>query len=258
MPPLRMWFKKLLFPGLDLHTRCRYHALPVFLKSGDLCSLDAGCGNGALSWAAYRMGNRVLGLTVSQGEVDRARTFFSWLGTDSLRLTFQRQNLYDLEETQYFDQIICSETLEHIQDDRKVVERFYAVLKPGGILHLCAPYALHPDHALGREDRPEDGGHVRDGYTLPRYRALLEPCGFEIVKTAGFGGPIRVLADHVVRWVRNTAGDWLALPFFLILSPLCSLDPADPRVPYSLYVQAVKNAGAASTVPRISRSSLIV
>src|SRR4030081_1043086 len=74
---VRSTVKWLLFPGLDLHTRCRYRFLPQFFLSGPIATLDAGCGNGALAYAAYRLGNRVLGITADEGEVRRNRQLFT-------------------------------------------------------------------------------------------------------------------------------------------------------------------------------------
>ena len=78
---IRLWGKEILFPGLDLHTRCRYRFLSRYFRKGAIDTLDAGCGNGALSYAAYRRGNRVLGVTMEPGQVKKDNEYFSFLGT---------------------------------------------------------------------------------------------------------------------------------------------------------------------------------
>lgn len=239
-----LWAKWLLFPGLDLNTRCRYRFLARFFRSGLIDTLDAGCGNGALSYAAYKLGNRVLGVTHNQTEVDKARALFSFVGTDCKRLRFELCDLYDLSKLgNKFDQIICSETLEHITRDKDVIEVFYKMLKDGGVLHLCCPYALHPDHCLGRVNEPENSGHVRDGYTLESYRALLDPVGFKIVRSSGLGAPFLQRLDSVIRRVRIRWGDLGALPLFVLVWPWLRFDSRDPKVPFSVYVQATKGFG---------------
>src|SRR5262252_4160590 len=158
MPSLRRlpgrtqtWVKRALFPGLDLHTRCRYRFLPRFFRAGPIDTLDAGCGNGALAYAAYRLGNRVLGVSIRSDEVQRNRDYFGNLLSDCERLQFRQMNLYDLPNIgSTFDQIVCTETLEHITRDAEVVASFAEVLRPGGILHLCCPFSLHPSNNLGR------------------------------------------------------------------------------------------------------------
>ena len=236
--------KRALFPGLDLHNRCRYRFIPEFLRTGPIDTLDAGCGNGALAYAAYRRGNRVLGITYNAEEVRKAQVLFSDIGTDPARLEFKEWNLYDLPGLgRSFDQIICSETLEHIREDALVIRHFYDLLRPGGVLHLCCPFALHPEHSLGRTNNPEDGGHVRDGYTLESYRLLLEPIGFEIMRAIGLGSPLLAQLDKSMRFLRVKAGDLAAVPLFLMTWPLQFADRLNPSMPFSLYVQATKRGG---------------
>jgi SAM-dependent methyltransferase len=238
---IRLWGKRLLFPGLDLHTRSRYRFLTRYFREGPIDTLDAGCGNGALSYAAYRRGNRVLGVNMDSGQVRKATEYFSFLGTDPDRLKFKVCNLYDLPQIrEKFDQIICSETLEHITRDQLVVQYFYDALREGGVLHLCCPYSDHPGNK-GRVCTDESvGWHVRDGYTMESYRALLEPAGFQIVKSGGFGSPLLVKLTSVIQPVLSREGVAFALPFFLLSWPLQLLDYENPRVPWSLYVQCVK------------------
>lgn len=235
-------FKKIIFPGLDLHTRCRYRFLPRYFRTGPIHTLDAGCGNSALSYAAYKRGNFVLGITKDLREVHKANMLLSAQCADPRRLHFKALDIYDLPKlNQKFDQIICSETLEHIKRDDVVIKHFYDLLNPGGMLHLCSPYAKHPAHRINRTDQPESGGHVRDGYTLNAYKSLLEPMGFKIIHSAGLGSPLLVHLDNVIRWIRNRGGgDIAALPLFLLTLPLQMLDLPDPPVPFSLYVQAIK------------------
>lgn len=207
------WGKEILFPGLDLHTRCRYRFLSKYFREGAIDTLDAVFGNGALSYAAYQRGNRVLGVTMEPGQVKKDNEYFSFLGTDPDRLKFEVCNLYDLPRIkQTFDQIICSETLEHITMDKPVVQHFYDMLREEGVLYLCCPYSERSGNK-GRVCNDESvGWHVRDGYTLESYRALLEPVGFRIVKSAGFGSPLLVKLTNVIQPVLSRKGAKFALP----------------------------------------------
>jgi SAM-dependent methyltransferase len=240
---LKLWGKWLLFPGLDLHTRCRYRFLPRFFQPGPVDTLDAGFGNGALAYAAFKLGNRVLGVTKDPQEVRKARALFSLIGTDTERLNFEICNLYDLAHLgRKFDQIICSETLEHIAQDHIVIGHFFNLLRKKGVLHLCCPFAFHPDHRLGRVNGPEDGGHVRDGYTFESYQALLQPAGFDIVKIVGLGSPFLVKLDKLIRQISHSKGDMAALPVFLLTWPLQYFDDLTQDEPYSLYIKAIKRS----------------
>lgn len=232
--------KRILFPGLDLHTRCRYRWLSEEHIPGLLKTLDVGFGNGGLAFAAYEKGNEVLGISLEPTQVEKARGFFVVDEPDRLR--FLCINAYDLEKLgRQFDQIICTEMLEHVREDQHMVRLFWNLLKPGGLLHLCCPFALHPAHALGRVDNPEDGGHVRDGYTFESYDELLEQCGFRVERRLGLGSAALVAMDRTLRTLRHKVGDAGALPLFLVFLPLTwLLDHLNPKVPFSVYVQARK------------------
>jgi SAM-dependent methyltransferase len=240
---VRHGLRRLIYPGLDLHTRNRA-SLKRFWKAGPRDVLDAGSGNGYFSWLAYLSGARVVAMNLERGQVDKARDFL--LGhrkADPARLQFEQCDLYELpNEARTFDEIICFEVLEHLRRDTDVVKEFYRVLGPGGVLHLCCPYRLHPRHQAEVLDLDETGGHVRTGYTEEDYRALLEPVGFEIERIVGIGTPSVYHADRVLRAIRGRAGDWLALPFFPFTLPLVWLARFDPPVPFSLYAQAIKPA----------------
>lgn len=240
---LKLVGKRMFFPGLDLHTRCRYRFLASWLRSGDIDTLDAGSGNGALCYAAYRRGNCVLGVTLSDREVRDTNALFRAMKIPTDRVAFRQMNIYDLRKLdQTFDQIVCAETLEHITRDAEVVEMFSDLLRPGGSLLLCCPNAPHPENALGRTDEPETGYHVRDGYTLDSYQALFAPAGLRITQTLGLGSPLLCRLDRVLREVRRRVGDMGAFPLFLAMLPFTRLDYTNPTVPFSLAVLAVKEA----------------
>ncbi len=77
---------------------------------------------------------------------------------------------------------------------------------------------------------------------MQSYRALLEPIGFRIVRSAGLGSPLLVRLAKFVQSIWNRNGTAAALPFFVATWPLQLLDRMDPEVPFSLYVQAVKES----------------
>jgi SAM-dependent methyltransferase len=238
---LRIFAKRIFFPGLDLHTRCRYRYLDEFIAPGDLYTLDAGFGNGAMTYLAYRKGNRVLGVSALANEVENTTALFQARGIPSNRVEFRQMNIYELRTlNRRFDQIICSETLEHISRDREVVQMFADLLNPGGRLILCCPNALHPQHNLGRTNEPETGYHVRDGYTFESYKTILEPAGLNITHRIGIGSPVLCWQDNVLRKLRHKVGDARAFPLFMLLLPFTWLDYRDPKMPFSVAVVGEK------------------
>lgn len=241
MSKAKNFIKNLLYPGLDLHCWSRAQ-LCRFWQKGPRRVLDAGSGNGFFSWLAYRSGAKVVGLNFEESQVRRTREFLQNVkGVDPARLQLHQMNLYDLDgRFGTFDEIICYETIEHIRDDAKVCRALFHALKPGGVLHLCTPHALHPRHQREVLDTEEKGGHVRPGYTEESYRKLLEPIGFRIEAVVGLGQPRLVRADAFLRKIRNRFGDALALPFFPLAAFGLWGDQLNPKIPFSLYVKAVR------------------
>ena len=235
--------RRLVYPGLDLHTRNRA-SLCRFWRSGARDVLDAGSGNGYFSWLAYRSGARVVAVNVKRGEVKKAEAFLiGYCLADPERLRFEAQSLYDLNpETERFDEIICYETLEHIRRDEEVCRQFFSILRPRGVLHLCSPNRLHPRHRAEVLDKEEEGGHVRPGYTEEDYRRLLAPIGFEIELVIGLGTPSVFYADRLLRAIRSRLGDIFALPLLPFCLPIVRFARLNPPEPFSLYVRAVKPA----------------
>jgi SAM-dependent methyltransferase len=215
---------------------------------GDRATLDAGCGNGAFSYRAYRMGNRVMGINVDPAQVQRCDEFRDFLGIDASRCRFLVHNMYDLLALgQTFDQVICFETLEHLERDQDVIGLFARVLNPGGLLHLCTP-RLDREPYWGEVMSPrEDGGHVRLGYTFDLLETMLAREGFEVIARHRVVGPVsqtimnlgRRLSNGLLRtWppaLREGAGGVVVLA----LLPLAWLDILGARRSHlCIYVQA--------------------
>ncbi len=243
---LRERLKWQLFPGLNLHARLRYRTLPRYFggpqDGEERLVLDAGCGNGMLSHESFRKGNRVIGISIKEAEVARNRRMFNdFHRVPEDRLSFRVHNLYDVEALCLeFDEIICTEVLEHIEGDKEVCRSFWNVLKPGGVLHLCCPNADHPDHRRQHLDAYEAGGHVRAGYTWDSYQALLQPIGFRLSQPMGLGGPLRQACNKRITRAQEIGGLALGLPAFAALWPLSWFGTDDATVPYCLYVRARK------------------
>ena len=227
--------RSVVFPGLDLHTRSRRPCAAIGNKAIAMCWMPAAGTDIFRGWPIAR--GRVVAMNILPDQVARSQSLLvDYRGADPQRLQFEVRNLYDLAgELRRFDEIICYETLEHLRNDRDVCRHFFRLLKPGGVLHLCCPYRLHPRHQAEVLDEAEQGGHVRAGYTHDDYRALLEPLGFQIEMFVGLGGPALYHADRVLRAIRSRFGDVAALPLFPLLLPLACWPGLNRPIPFSLY-----------------------
>jgi SAM-dependent methyltransferase len=245
---LRERLKWQLFPGINLHARLRFRVLPEKFhgpeNGEERLVLDAGCGNGMLAYQSYLKGNRVIGVSIKEGEVARNKKLFNeYLRIPEERLTFAVHNLYDIPSLgRRFDEIICTEVLEHIERDDEVCRVFFEILKPSGVLHLCCPNADHPDNQSHMLDESESGGHVRAGYTFESYKALLEPIGFAVSEPIGLGGPLRQFCNKRITQAQHLGRLPLGLLTFAALAPFAAFDTSSPKIPYSLYVRSRKPA----------------
>jgi SAM-dependent methyltransferase len=154
------------------------------LGKGDLV-LDAGCGEGRHTFECLRHECAVLGMDLSHqsllkaryvlGEMEKreeARGKVLLLRGDALRFPFAGDT---------FDKIICSEVIEHVEDDRKGVEELARILNAGGRIAITVPtlFTEHVYDRLSPEYFRTPGGHVRK--VVPRQLArCMEENGLRI------------------------------------------------------------------------------
>lgn len=198
------------------------------LKSGQLRTLDAGCGSGAFTMYAAKIGNEAIGISFDSQNNEKATIRSKILKIKNVK--FVTANLNDLgkisSDIGLFDQIICCETIEHIFDDRKLILNFSNLLKPKGRLLLTAPYKYYK-HLYGDDKTGlstwEDGGHVRTGYTHKEMSDLLNGFGFEVVTPEYITGYI---SQKLINLTRQTN---FIYPFnWILLFPLRILQFLDP------------------------------
>jgi SAM-dependent methyltransferase len=92
---------------------------------------------------------------------------------DSNRHTSLAASLEDLPfEDASFDFAVCTEVLQHIEDDSRAAGELSRVLRSGSLALISTPTPPAPF------ERP---WHVREGYTLDQVQALLSAVGLEIL-----------------------------------------------------------------------------
>ncbi|MEK7464427.1 MAG: methyltransferase domain-containing protein [Patescibacteria group bacterium] len=188
------------------------------LRSGNLRTLDAGCGSGSFALYAARRGNIVVGISFDEQNNRKATERAKILKLNNIK--FITEDLGRLGEMAndlgLFDQIICFETIEHILKDRKLVGDFSNLLKPGGRLLLTAPYLHYDTHLLGDDKfelstydasgnllKGEPGGHVRLGYNHEQLEEILSESNLEVIKKDYITG---FISQCVVRAIRVVSG----------------------------------------------------
>ncbi len=79
-----------------------------------------------------------------------------------------------------FDTIVCMNVLEHIEDDRGTLSRFFGLLKPGGKLVLVVPAYRWLYNPLDAHD-----GHFRR-YGRAELNERLRTAGFDVIHESRF------------------------------------------------------------------------
>ncbi|MHB8092835.1 MAG: class I SAM-dependent methyltransferase [Syntrophales bacterium] len=128
--------------------------------------LDAGCGGGRHVCEAFRrQGATVAGVDLKWDDLCKTRAFLSALAEENNGAwAIAEANIANLPFADgFFDVVICSEVLEHIEDDKTAVSELLRVLKTGGDLVVSVP-RFFPEKicwAISDAYHQEPGGHVR-------------------------------------------------------------------------------------------------
>ncbi len=168
-----------------------------------------------ISWNALKY------LTTQSKDKGAYRT----LHCDGTRLPFLSQS---------FDLIVCSEVIEHIEEDQKLLDEIARILKKNGILLLTCP--VHPRY-YGFDD--EFVGHFRR-YEIAPLRERLSRLGMKEIQVLPLLGSLeKILMEKVTRLFaalkpgkkknkqpNATLGRFfavLALPFYILLNAFLAL-----------------------------------
>ena len=172
-------------PTVIRYTRFRYFALAYLDRHGirPRRVLDFGCAFGAFGFALARRDPvaAVFLYDSAPAAAERCRTIASRGG-------YSRVSVLDeagLEREGGFDLVLLVAVLEHVEDDRDLLERLREKLAPGGHLFVLVP------EASARHDAEADRyhHHVRPGYSRDGLSALVESAGFEVVAEPVYSPP---------------------------------------------------------------------
>ena len=120
---------------------------------GQSVLVDVGCGSGTFTNAAARRGYRATGVSFNAVQNEKARRRADWTNVSSTFLDHDIRALAGLSNVQgVADVVICTETIEHILNDQKLMIDIAGCLKPGGRLLMTAPYEYY------KAITPEDDG----------------------------------------------------------------------------------------------------
>lgn len=176
----------LLLEGADAYNRWICDRIHSFL-GGDI--LEVGCGIGNLTGLLLRRG-RVLATDVNEDYLHIVRGKYEghphFIGTQ----------IWDIRTAppdplhQTYDTIVCSNVLEHIEDDQSVLRHFHGLLKEKGRLIVLVPALPWLWNQLDK-----DLGHLRR-YGRKELASKVEQSGFQILSLSYFN-PFGILGWYL-------------------------------------------------------------
>jgi len=185
--PLNSLMKRLFYPGFNLGLRSRSGIARFFLREDRARTLDLGCGNGFFTALAARRGGTAVGVSFDDSQVQRCREFLPSLRIPAGRIAFDVARAEDLgTDGRRYDQVLCLEVLEHVDDDAAALVRIAGVLTPSGILHVTTP-DVRLGIWVGALDRHARGGHCRLGYSAERLQDLVRKAGLDVAYVSRVG-----------------------------------------------------------------------
>lgn len=144
--------------------------------------LDLGCGVGTIDFYLVKKGHVITGIDISADAIAICNDVKDRFHFDEAQ--FVQGDVQHTHFGRKFDLIICSEVIEHVEDDTGLLETIHTLLKPGGVLLLTTPSLNAPLYKLGylkQFDRRV--GHLRR-YEMKGLVELIDNVGFHIETTA--------------------------------------------------------------------------
>lgn len=224
----------------------RWRWVARHLDRGPCKTLDVGCGGGPLTFYAAKIGNAAVGVDSDEESILRAKDMTAFLGIKNLSFRIRDVRNLDAEaqDAERYDQIICSEVIEHILNDQKLLADMADLLVGEGRLLLTTPYKYYRRLIGDALSQTEDGGHVRWGYTHDEMRHLCSKAKLRVIRedyVCGF------ICRMLVSWKRLLEKFMSQNMAWLIMLPLRAFLMIDPlvtwilRYPYScIAIVAVK------------------
>jgi SAM-dependent methyltransferase len=143
---------------------------------GKTC-LEVGCDKGVLSYYLRQWGGNWTSIDADEENIRITKELVkeNVRYTDGEHLDFPDR---------HFDCIIAIDFLEHIHTDQEFIHEMFRTLKDDGTLYITVPHSGKglPLNAVRRwlGFKPEDYGHVREGYSLKDLQPKLETGGFRV------------------------------------------------------------------------------
>ncbi len=182
IPELRIFFYKLLdlFFLRSWYVRRELKNIRKRANKNKLDIYDAGSGFGQHTYFMYKKLQpcSIYSVDVKEEWINDCKTFFKPQKINNV--TFSIEDLTKIDHQNKFDLILSVDVMEHIKDDKKVLQNFYNALKEDGYLLINTPSIYGGSDVHDEEGESFIGEHARDGYSPDDLKEKLKPLGFKI------------------------------------------------------------------------------
>jgi 2-polyprenyl-3-methyl-5-hydroxy-6-metoxy-1,4-benzoquinol methylase len=186
--------------------------------------LDLGSGNCYLSFHLLKKGNYITSVSFDNANNEKAYCRSKQLDYKNHKIIYKDIN-HDLNinnGNNLFDKVLLLETIEHIEDDLKLLININKLLLPNGELIISTPYKnfnslLKSDYYLNIGP----GSHVRHGYSITEIEAKLNKAGFEIVKYGYLTSNLANYTSQILRFLSLKNLNFISITFkFIFFIPI--------------------------------------
>jgi ubiquinone/menaquinone biosynthesis C-methylase UbiE len=163
-----------------------------FISNGDKI-LEIGCGRGGFAfWFSKTYKNQSTEYEAADFSLSAINMAKKYQKENAIEnINFSVKDIQKIEfPDNYFDKIICFETIEHVPNPKKAVKELHRVLKPNGLMVLTTPnylnfYGLYRIflRLTGRK-WTEVGQPINKFVLLPKTLFWLKSSGFGVLKYA--------------------------------------------------------------------------
>jgi 2-polyprenyl-3-methyl-5-hydroxy-6-metoxy-1,4-benzoquinol methylase len=119
------------------------YIIPFISKTYDLANkslLEIGCGEGGVLKAFYELGSNITGIDLAPNKIENAKKYYSELKQIN-SYEFRAENIYDFDfnSLNQFDLIILKDAIEHIHDQKKMINFLAENMKQNSHLFVAYP-----------------------------------------------------------------------------------------------------------------------
>ena len=172
---------------IEADHRERYRFAMQFAK--DQRVLDIACGIGYSAPMLLEAGARHYhGVDINADLVEHAKSTY---GSD--QATYEVGDVCEFDPGSRFDLITCFETIEHVKEYLKAIDRLYHLLEPGGTLLISSPNRpITSPKSVSLTDAPKNQFHTQE-FTPAELVAILREQGFTVSDHDVFGQRLRTV-----------------------------------------------------------------